>query len=286
MPELPEVETVARSLAPLVEGQQVLRARVLDKARLGDLPTRRVTGRRLARVFRLGKEVLLELALAGPSKNVAAGPAPAAEKRNTLWLGVHLRMTGRLLWRPERDAEALPHLRAAFELEQGQLVFQDTRRFGTLRLYDSLEAAQPTGLDPTSEAFTVAALGELLARGSGTQLLKPWLLRQDRLVGIGNIYAAEIPHHAGLDPRREVGSLSRREIDRLHRATREVLAAAIAACGTTFSDFQSGRGVTGSYQQYLRVYGREGESCARCGGTVEKLQQQQRSTFFCSGCQR
>jgi formamidopyrimidine-DNA glycosylase len=270
LPELPEVETVARSLAPLIEGRQLQRTQVLDRARL-ELPTRRLARRELSRVFRVGKEVLLEL-------RSAAGQA--------LWLGVHLRMTGRLLWRPAADAAELPHLRVVFELAGGQLVFQDTRRFGTLRLYDSLADAQPAGLDPTSSAFTVAALTELLARGSGKQLLKPWLLRQDRLVGLGNIYAAEIPHHAGLDPRRAVGSLSRAEITRLHRAICEVLAAAIEACGTTFSDFQSGRGVTGSYQQYLRVYGREGESCPRCGQIVQRLVQQQRSTFFCQGCQR
>ncbi len=271
MPELPEVETVARSLAPLVEGQTVMRVRILDRARL-ELPTRRLARRHLIRVFRLGKEVLLELA--------------KTSSRRSCWLGVHLRMTGRLLWRPDRDAAELPHVRAIFELDRGQLVFQDTRRFGTLTLYDALDMAQPAGLDPTTGAFTVEALRAQLARGSGAQLLKPWLLRQDRLVGIGNIYAAEIPHHAGLGPHRTVGSLHRAEIGRLHLAIREVLTAAIDACGTTFSDFQSGRGVEGSYQQHLRVYGREGEPCPRCGATIEKLTQQQRSTFYCPGCQR
>jgi len=283
MPELPEVETVARSLAPLVCGRRVRHVRICDE-KLADLPVRRLQRRTIRRVFRLGKQVLLEL-------TTAAG--------NALWVGVHLRMTGRLLWLPSLPdgasaAAEMPHLRVLVSLDGGkdvslqggELAFQDTRRFGTMVVYDSLAAARPVGLDPTRDDFTVDALREQLGRGSGTQPLKTWLLRQDRLVGLGNIYASEILWHAGLRPTRGAGSLRRAQIERLWRATRDVLAAAIEACGTTFSDFQSAQGVSGSYQRTLRVYGREGEACVACGGDIERLVMAQRSTFFCRRCQR
>ncbi|NJN63501.1 MAG: hypothetical protein HC882_00595 [Acidobacteria bacterium] len=114
------------------------------------------------------------------------------------------------------------------------------------------------------------------------QPLKTWLLRQDRLVGIGNIYASEILHEAGLDPFRAGGELEPVETRRLHRALKAVLRRAIRYCGTTFSDFQDAHGVTGSYQTRLRVYGREGEPCKRCGAPIVRVSQAQRSTYYCS----
>lgn len=274
MPELPEVETVARTLAPLVEGQTLLRLRVLD-ARLGPLPLKRVRARRVGRVFRLGKQVLFEL---DPSS--AGGPPH--------WLGVHLRMTGRLLWRAADDKGSvdLPQLRALFELERGTVLFQDTRRFGTIAFYEKLAAAKPEGIDPTSRAFTVDSLEAALRRGSDEQEIKPWLLRQDRLVGVGNIYASEILWHAGVAPARRLKTLKKPEIAAIWKAVGDVLAAAIEACGTTFSDFQNARGSIGSYQAYLRVYGREGEPCPSCQEPVQRRVQAQRSTYFCRRCQR
>jgi len=270
MPELPEVETVARQLAPRLVGRRVRRFEISDPLlRAGSLP--RVAGRPVVGVARSGKRVLIEF-----------GPAPG--QRRSLWLAVHLRMTGRLLLAEREQPEHRAHLRARFLLDRGVLLFIDTRRFGTLHWYRSAEEAAPEGVDPLDPSLTPARLRGLL--GSARQPIKAWLLRQDRLVGLGNIYASEILHAAGISPRRAARRLSGRDVARLHAATHDILTRAIAACGTTFSDFQDAHGLTGSYQRYLAVYGREGEPCARCREPIRRLVQQQRSTFYCSNCQR
>lgn len=275
MPELPEVETVVRQLQPLLNGRTVVALRLLD-ARLGRLPVRGLAGRRVARVVRLGKQVAIELA--------GSGRESAADRANvsSVWLGVHLRMTGRLIWYPDGAAAESVHVRARLTLDGGTLVFADVRRFGTL-VIGSRADLEPAGLDPTSKAFSRERLAQLLERS--VQPIKVWLLRQDRLVGLGNIYACEILHAARIHPERPARALNDEEIARLHAATCAVLAQAIENCGTTFSDFQDAHGVTGSYQRYLRVYGREDDPCHGCGKPVSRIVQQQRSTFFCAGCQ-
>ncbi|MDY0061920.1 MAG: bifunctional DNA-formamidopyrimidine glycosylase/DNA-(apurinic or apyrimidinic site) lyase [Myxococcota bacterium] len=273
MPELPEVETVVRSLAPLVTGQRLARLTVSDP-RLGFPPAacREVAGRTVTTVFRLGKQVLLQLAPPAPP-----GGAPR-------WLCVHLRMTGRLLWFPA--GEPLPPdrpPRATLFFPDGRLLFCDTRRFGTLRLLTSLTEAEPAGLEPLSPACTAARLGELL-RGSRLGL-KTWLLRQDRLVGIGNIYASEILFDCRLHPDRPAGSLQPAEVVRLHRSLRRILRRAIAACGTTFDSFQDAHAVSGEYQERLTVYGRGGKPCTRCRTPVACEPRGGRSTYWCPRCQ-
>ncbi len=270
MPELPEVETVARQLAPAVAGRRIERFSILDEL-LRKQPTPPLRGRTIVSVFRLGKQVAFEL-----------GPRPSRDV-DPLWLLVHLRMTGRLIAEPEGGRGRPPHLRALFTLDRGRLLFIDTRRFGTFCWVRDLEEGRPAGVDPVSPEFTPERLDALI-EGSPSPI-KPWLLRQDRIVGLGNIYASEILHVCRVSPHRAAGSLKRRERRALHRATVEVLERAIENCGTTFSDFQDARGVEGSYQQFLAVYGREGERCKRCRGTVEKIVQQQRSTFWCPRCQ-
>jgi formamidopyrimidine-DNA glycosylase len=193
-------------------------------------------------------------------------------------------MTGRLTWSAEPARVDRAHLRARFDLDRGTLLFHDTRRFGTFCWHHTAEEARPAGIDPLSPELTPARMAGLLERSR--QNLKAWLLRQDRLVGLGNIYASEILHAARISPRRSADTLKDAEVRALLRSTRRVLRRAIENCGTTFSDFQDARGLTGSYQQYLAVYGRAGERCRRCRGTVRRAVQQQRSTFFCPGCQR
>ncbi len=268
MPELPEVETVARQLAPFVEDRLVRGFKIFDsRLRTGRTPSS--AGRRIDRVTRSGKRVLIEFS-----------PKPGRE--DPLWLAVHLRMTGRLLWRREVSADRA-HLRARFVLDRGTLEFRDTRRFGTFDWYRSREAAEPAGIDPLSRELTPKKWVLLL--GESTQNLKSWLLRQDRLVGLGNIYASEILHRSKLSPFREAGTLEMDEIRRMHAATRSILQRAIRNCGTTFSDFQDARGVEGSYQQYLAVYERADEPCRRCREPIRRVVQQQRSTYYCPGCQ-
>ncbi|MDQ7006626.1 MAG: bifunctional DNA-formamidopyrimidine glycosylase/DNA-(apurinic or apyrimidinic site) lyase [Acidobacteriota bacterium] len=271
MPELPEVETVVRQLRPQVTGRHLKRLQVFDpRLKPGRAP--RLPGSRIHRVLRVGKQVLFEVGRKQPEK--APGRA---------FLACHLRMTGRLIWKPKRDDRG-PHLRATLVLEDGVVDFIDPRRFGTLRWLRRIEEAEPGGIDPLSPAFTAPVLRRLLA--GSRQELKVWLLRQDRLAGLGNIYACEILHRAGLAPRRAAGRLSAAEIQRLFGAIGEILDAAIEKCGTTFSDFQDARGEQGDYQAMLEVYGREGEGCRRCRrGKIRRIVQQQRSTFFCPVCQ-
>ncbi len=264
MPELPEVETVSRQLAPLLASRVVESITILDP-RLRDAARDDLADRPIRGVSRLGKQVVIAL----------GGAAP-------LWLAVHLRMTGRLQWLNDAPA-ARQHLRAIVTLDRGVLVFVDPRRFGTLTWLDVPRALE-TGVDPTGDAFTPERLAALL-HGS-RQELKTWLLRQDRIVGLGNIYASEILDRALLHPARPAGSLRGADVLRLHAATRAVLEAAIENCGTTFSDFQDAHGVTGNYQHFLRVYGREGEPCRRCGGAIRRSVQGQRSTFHCPRCVR
>jgi formamidopyrimidine-DNA glycosylase len=193
-------------------------------------------------------------------------------------------MTGRLTWCADPVLAERAHLRARIALDRGALLFHDTRRFGTFSWYRSEEEARPEGIDPLSPELTPARLAALLQESR--QNVKGWLLRQDRLAGLGNIYASEILHAARISPLRASGTLRKEEVRALLRSTRRILLRAIENCGTTFSDFQDARGLTGSYQRYLAVYGRAGERCRRCGDTLRREVQQQRSTFFCPGCQR
>jgi formamidopyrimidine-DNA glycosylase len=272
MPELPEVETVVRHLRPLVAGRAVRSLRILDEL-LGVMPANRVRGAAVAGVERLGKQVVINL-----ERGTKASPR--------LWLSVHLRMTGRLLWRAgEGPAAGLdrPWLRARLALVGGNVDFIDPRRFGVIRLVDDPATLDPPGVDPTGEAFTPGVLRRLL--GESRQELKPWLLRQDRITGLGNIYASEILARARLNPFREAGTLGPAEIRRLHRAVVAILLRAIRHCGTTFSDFQDSNGEIGAFQRFLAVYGHEGDPCRRCATPVERIVQQGRSTYFCPACQ-
>ncbi|HUT76040.1 MAG TPA: bifunctional DNA-formamidopyrimidine glycosylase/DNA-(apurinic or apyrimidinic site) lyase, partial [Polyangia bacterium] len=270
MPELPEVETVARQLARAVTGRKLLELVVHDP-RLGGAGFSRAGGAGIEAVRRVGKQIVFDL-------------RPRGSREAALHLAVHLRMTGRLLLAGKRGEDP-PHLRAELLLDRGRVLFVDPRRFGTFRLHDDPARFAPAGFEPLDRALTTDALGRLLA--ASAQPLKPWLMRQDRLVGIGNIYASEICHRSRFDPRRPAGSLGPVGNARLLAATRAVLRKAVDCCGTTFSDFQDARGEAGGYLRYLAVYAREGERCRRrgCPGRVVRIVQQQRSSFFCPACQ-
>lgn len=264
MPELPEVETVARQLRAKLLGQKIVGVKIYDP-KLQNLQKKRIIGARISDVRRVGKEVAL-----------------VCEKdRQASFLLVHLRMTGRLLVegkqkpRPERA-------RAIFELSKKQLIFADTRRFGTMRVVTALPRSN--AIDPMTAAFTAERLAELL-EGS-KQNMKAFLLRQDKIVGLGNIYACEILFAAGVSPLRIAMSLSVKEIDKVHQATKKILKRAIKNCGTTFSDFQDSAGSIGNFQQFLKVYDRESALCRRCGKKIHRISQNGRSTYFCGHCQK
>lgn len=270
MPELPEVETVVRQLNPVLCGTKLLRLRVNDpRLALPRNPVR--SGSELSRVMRLGKQIVLGF---------------RKEKRGKEnYLAIHLRMSGRLLWfeRGVRHPDfKSSHIRAIFSFDQGDLLFVDPRRFGTITC-GTLEELLPRGIDPLTPEFTRSSFRELLQ--PSTQSIKPWLLRQDRLVGIGNIYACEILFAAKISPFRVAGAIGGTQSTSLHRCIRNVLNKAVENCGTTFSDFQDSHGELGKYQHFLKVYHREGEKCRRCSETIQRVKQQGRSTFYCPVCQ-
>ncbi len=262
MPELPEVETIARQLAPLLEGRRVICVEVLDDRLALDAAC--LSGFLVKRVLRVGKRLAVEL---------ESGPC----------LRFDLRMTGRLTWSPTGAEFCRERLRAVVTLEDGRLLFHDLRRLGEVILCESLDDARPAGIEPLDPALTPQKLDGLI--GGSRQPLKVWLLRQDRLTGIGNIYASEIPFAAGLRPDRPVSELTPPERVKLLGAIRAVLNEAITHRGTTFSDYRDGRGEPGDHQRHLRVYGRKDERCHRCGGRIARIVQRQRGTFFCPGCQ-
>ncbi len=274
MPELPEVENVARTLRPRLVGTRVLgvEASGLPLRRPVDLARLRAACKnaRVTSVRRVGKYLLLELS----SEKVVLA---------------HLGMSGRLVFAASSEPRR-PHTHALFALEGGlDLRYVDPRRFGVLRVYDlaQLEASPELsvlGVDPLEDGFSADYLHEALA---GTRReLKGFLLDQGCIAGLGNIYACEAMFLAGVAPRRRTNRLSRNRAVDLHRAIRSVLETGIANRGTSFSDYVDADGEAGSNQDALWVYGREGEPCRTCKSLIKRVVQGARSTFYCPRCQR
>ena len=275
MPELPEVETIVRQLRPHIRGKTIASLNVYDsKLRFSQHDKQLLAGARISSVFRNSKEIVFEL-------------LPHRQKEKTCFLCFHLRMTGRLIWESgqtkQRGAPPDPYLRARLMIGRGSLLFVDTRRFGTMRLVLSKPDLAKSGIDPLAVDFSARTLTELIS--NSRQPIKNWLLRQDRIHGIGNIYASEILFSAKIRPDRLMNTLSPEEVQGLYRAVRRVLQKAIENSGTTFSDFQQINGRAGRHGSYLRVYQRDGEKCRRCGAAIRRLVQSGRSSFFCGRCQ-
>jgi formamidopyrimidine-DNA glycosylase len=269
LPELPEVETIARGLEHAIADKTIARVDVrLPKVAIGNGKpfARAVAGERITSVGRRGKFVVMSLA-SGRS------------------LVVHLRMTGRLIVRP-RDAEAYPYTNVAFTFTDGSgLCFADVRQFGRVRLVEADERWDAdVGIEPLSDAFTPESLGELFARR--TTPVKVLLLDQRRIAGIGNIYACEALWDAGIRPSLRAGKVTRAARERLHTALRSVLARAIEMRGTSVDDYVDADGVRGGFQNVLSVYGRAGEPCLRCGRPIVRTVLAQRGTWWCRGCQK
>jgi formamidopyrimidine-DNA glycosylase len=264
MPELPEVETFVRGLTPAI-GRTIASAEVFD-AKLA-VSADELTGARIERIRRRGKYIGIDL---GDGRSLV----------------IHLRMSGRL--RLEcRECET-KYTRMILRLDDGRCIyFVDPRRLGTA---DVREAGfeLSLGLEPLDAGFTVAALAGLASQSRAP--IKQLLLDQRKVAGIGNIYAAEALWRARIDPRRSANALSKAEVGRLHKAIIGVLGEAIAQLGTTIgssvSDYHPTAAETGSFQNRLAVYGREGEPCERCGEGIERVIQAGRSTCFCPACQR
>jgi len=277
MPELPEVELVARSLDTLVRGRRVLAAELLRPGLApGSTPeefARALRNKNIEGVTRRGKHILFNL-------------------EGSLVLIVHLRMTGRFLLLPE-DRELPKHTHAVFYLGDGRrLAFNDQRHFGFMKLCEAdglertkeLRALAP---EPFSEFFDDEYLRSVLARSRRT--LKETLLDQKKVTGLGNIYAAEVLFRARANPLAVAAEFSRRRVPALRRAILEVLAESIALGSTMNVDPENidGSYYGGAYEGRWRVYDREGESCVRCRrARVRRVVQSGRSTYFCPRCQR
>lgn len=274
MPELPEVETVRRTLEPSLAGLKFAAVEILmpkiiktpDPDQFKDI----IIGKTIIKISRRGKYLLLHLS----EKNI---------------LMVHLRMTGRLTY-VEKDTPVAKHTHVIFTLSDGcQLRFCDTRQFGRLWLVpeaslEELAGFKDLGVEPLDDQFTRDYLKKELRRRHTR--IKPLLLDQTFIAGLGNIYTDEALHRARINPERLSTTLTPREIARLYHAIREVLQEGIANRGTTVRDFIDGDGRAGSFQELLRVYSREGEPCPVCNSSIVRKKVGGRSSYYCPHCQK
>ncbi|MEQ1619307.1 MAG: bifunctional DNA-formamidopyrimidine glycosylase/DNA-(apurinic or apyrimidinic site) lyase [Terricaulis sp.] len=285
MPELPEVETVRRGLAPHLVGKRITRAQTKRADLRFPFPPRfatRLSGRRVEALTRRAKYLLAEL------------------DDGAVWV-THLGMTGRwfvsgLKQQPGDFYYAEPlnpaHTHVVIEMEEGPcLEFNDPRRFGYMDLiareaFDAHPWFKGLGPEPLGNDFNAPYLAEAFAGKKAN--VKSALLDQRVVAGLGNIYVVEALHRAGIAPARAAGSVSPARLERLAPAIRAVLGEAIAAGGSTLSDYAQVDGKQGAFQQRFRVYDREGAVCftPKCGGAIKRAVHSGRSTFWCGKCQR
>ena len=260
MPELPEVETIVRGLAPRLAGRRILSAEFRCARVLRGDP-QRIVGKTIRTVRRHGKYILIDFADASAS------------------LGIHLGMTGKLLLDPQLGV----HSHAILTLDRGTLVYDDIRQFGRIELSDQF-AARLGRLGPDPLALDTAAFVSAL-RGRHA-MVKPLLLNQSFLRGMGNIYTDEALYRAGVHPRALASRLSRERAAGLHRAIQAVLLESIETGGSSVSDYVDAEGRRGSFQLKHRVYGKEGEPCPACSTPIRRILVAQRGTHFCPKCQK
>lgn len=268
VPELPEVESVRRQLAPRLEGRVVV-SLWADHACPRFLDPEGVTGARIERLDRRGKYLI------------------AGTDAHLEWIA-HLGMTGQFRFRGEDGWQGDPYVRATLALDDGAMLdFRDVRRFGTLATvpagdHRALPTLHHLGPEPLGPDFTVAGFAAAVAGTSAP--IKPFLLSQRPVAGVGNIYADEALWLARINP--AARQLSRTRSARLHAAIREVIAAAIEREGTTFRDYLMTNGESGRNADFLAAYGQGGRPCPRCHTPLRKIVLGGRGTTFCPRCQR
>jgi formamidopyrimidine-DNA glycosylase len=262
MPELPEVETIVRALAPRLQGKRIIFAEVLAPRVIrhcqSDVPSS-VAGRKIQAVERRGKFIVVHL--------------------DDGALTIHLGMTGQLLF----DAQPTPYTRAIFQLEDGALLYDDIRMFGSIEwtpaVPNRVERLGPEPLRMAAEEF----YRSVHVRKAS---IKAVLLNQTVVRGLGNIYTDEALFRAGIRPQTPASRLSRKRANRLLDAIQEVLVEAIEHRGSSVSDYVDTEGRRGGFQQRHRVYDRAGEPCLICGAAIRRTVVAQRGTHFCPRCQR
>lgn len=276
MPELPEVEVVCRGLRGYVLGKRIQTVGLSGKALRtfsGQMRALPIAGQAVLGIARRAKNLVFTL--------------------EDWWLVVHLGMSGQLLWRA-KDAMRPAHSHVWLTFDDGQLVYNDPRRFGDLRiarreaedatLPEALLGQAARGCEPLDSGFDGPWL--YAASRGVRQAIKPWLMRGDLVVGVGNIYASEALFRAGIHPARAAGRLSAIRCAALAQSIRDVLTEAIAGGGSSLRDFVSADGRAGHFVADHRVYGRQGAPCRVCGAPIRRRVQAQRATYFCAACQR
>jgi formamidopyrimidine-DNA glycosylase len=273
MPELPEVETIRRNLVRTVKGKRISRLTVHQPAMVKREVTpaalaKRARGRTVIALKRRGKALLLML---------DSGDA----------MVFRLGMTGQLLWsQPRKPVRRDKHTHVIIDFARGErLLFRDSRRFGEVYLTgrDNIEKVLGMGAEPLLTRFTPDALRRII---DSAMKIKPLLMDQKRIAGIGNIYADEILFEAGIHPGVPAQSIRGSKIHRLHQSIRSILREAITCQGDTVSDYRTAFGESGTYQCNHRVYQRQGEPCLRCGATIERMRLGGRSSHYCPRCQK
>lgn len=306
MPELPEVETVRRTIAPHVVGRRIVSVDVREHRLRRPVPgdfAEHLSGRRIHAVDRRAKYLLLDVddrplppleSSRGPG---AGGGAPSREpsSRGTAkgggfdwpegrlrWV-VHLGMSGRFC---VGEPPVVPHVHVVVALDDGtRLWFRDPRRFGAMFLAASASDLGAIGVEPLGDAFDGAFLWRSTRRHRRVAI-KNLLMDQRVVAGVGNIYANEALFDAGVRPSRRAGKLTRKEAERIADAVRTVLARAIDSGGSSLLDYRDAEGNRGAFQESFSVYERDGEPCMRCGAILRRSVIGARGTFWCAGCQR
>lgn len=261
MPELPEVETVVRSVREHLVGKRIVAVSLTSKhVTPGNRSAlaKKLAGRLIQSITRRGKFIQIEL--------------------DEGFLTVHLGMTGKLLiqGRPET------HVYGAFTLDDGELLYHDPRQFGTIE-WSAKVSPRVARLGPEPLEITLAEFEKRIKRKAR---IKALLLNQAFLAGVGNIYADESLFAAGIHPLASASTLSKARIEKLYTAIQAILAHSIQLGGSSISDYVDGAGQKGWFQVEHRVYGREGEPCAHCGAPVKKILVAQRGTHYCPKCQK
>lgn len=271
MPELPEVETIRRQLEANLKNKKILAAQILTPKILRSPAKefiRHLKGAKILSVGRRAKLLLLNFS-------------------NGWTLLTHLKMTGQYLISVRPDK----HVHVIFKLaNKKQLLFRDVRKFGFLKLVRTAELAnyfakEKYGPEPLEKNFTLAKFTELLNNKKSGRI-KPLLIDQKFLAGVGNIYAQEICFFAGVDPRRQIKTLTTGEIKKLFVGLKNILTAAVKLRGTSADDYLDIHGHRGNYAQKLKVYRRKGKKCPRCGAVLKEIRLGGRGTTYCPGCQK
>lgn len=269
MPELPEVETIVRDLKERVIGAGIQRVDFLNRSvwRNGKPLSRSLIRKRITNIERIGKNILIHLS-------------------NNRTLVIHLKMTGRLTFEDSRTPLA-KHTHFVIRLDNGELRYNDVRRFGYL---DLVESSKLDGVDYLArlgpDPLLISEYDFVRIIRSKRRIIKSLLLDQSIISGLGNIYTDEALFLARMHPRRISSSLSRKRIARLHHVIVEVLKAAIEARGSSIADYVDGSGKPGLYKDSHKVYGREGQPCFQCSRHIKREVIGSRSAHFCTRCQR